>query len=78
MADAKKCDRCGAFYISDATPKYTVMVEPSIINCGGIVDLCPACVEALDRFMTLEPIDIARHREFGPECGGKFSHELKE
>ena len=77
MADAKKCDRCGAFYISDGTPKYSVLVEPSIINCGGLVDLCPSCVEALDRFMTLEPNDIYGGCIYNEFCGGKYSHEHK-
>ena len=61
MADAKKCDRCGKFYIRDDEITYDVMkyanVGPEITDVT-VMDLCPSCEEALDHFMKMEPIDI--------------------
>lgn len=83
MAVANKCDRCGAFYDFDFAGKYSLVRQPERdgMNCrnGFMIDLCPACDEALDNFMKLEPMDISVPGiEYSVECGAKRGLELKE
>lgn len=91
MADAKKCDRCGVFYIRDDEITYDVMkyakVGPEITDVT-VMDLCPSCEKALDHFLKCEPIGItfafetngfAISDRYDIECGGKHCHEhIKE
>lgn len=66
MADAKKCDRCGEIYGAyerDELPGLLVVERVPVedtMRCRGekIKDLCPSCSEALECFMSMEPIDI--------------------
>lgn len=61
MADAKRCDRCGKYYVEEEK-KY--QVDGNILasikficskNCMfGRFDLCDDCAEKLDRFMNKE------------------------
>lgn len=88
MADAKKCDRCGKFFIEDDLDESHDLCVCELVNRYGDVkfkDLCPSCSEALDHFMKLEPIGIAI--EFKPdgvilsdrydiECGSKHCRPM--
>ena len=42
MSNAKKCDRCGAFYVI-CTRDYIVMER----NLADVIDLCPDCHQKL-------------------------------
>ena len=90
MADAKKCDRCGKFFVEDDFDEFPNMYVAKVenITCKEvkIQDLCPSCSEALDHFMKLEPIGIAI--EFKPdgfilsdrydiECGAKHCKPVR-
>lgn len=50
MADAKKCDRCGKFYIQrrDADPSASIELKfyNSHICTTRYLDLCPDCFES--------------------------------
>lgn len=50
MSDAKKCDRCGAFY----EPHYPT----TIIKRGPrmrTIDLCPVCQDSIESWLDLKP-----------------------
>ena len=51
MSDAKKCDRCGAFYEPYKGKGYYIMKR----NFEGNVDLCPVCNDSLESWLTLRP-----------------------
>lgn len=57
MADAKKCDRCGLFYIPGTGwfGKKQIRIPGS---CGDYYDLCENCHAELDRFMDGVPLLI--------------------
>lgn len=64
MSDAKKCDRCGRYYATDATRAVTVDSIPIEGIDIGVVrnihptfwcDLCEECVEELLKFMHILP-----------------------
>jgi len=52
--DAKRCDRCGLFYVDDrqtGKPKLTLNVKELVdISTFRYADLCSKCVEALLRW----------------------------
>ena len=51
MADAKKCDRCGALYeLPECTPNIRI---GEYIHCYGEkrYDLCPTCQGLLEEFL---------------------------
>lgn len=61
MANAKKCDRCGAYY--DKNEKFKLKKTPADIKDGimftGLngyngaqIDLCDDCIEKLDIFLS--------------------------
>lgn len=54
MSNAKKCDRCGAFYDSYKS-KYILVTN----NFNSIKDLCPVCNDALESWLTLRPKEAA-------------------
>ena len=53
MADAKKCDRCGAYYeeIDDAHPIYRISKYVDPTRGYKILDLCHNCTYDLFGFM---------------------------
>lgn len=63
MANAKKCDRCGAFYTNCKPIKIDLVTDPKYDNskkqlalflqrsCGDTrLDLCPECVDKLVQY----------------------------
>lgn len=56
MANAKKCDRCGAFYLTEEVSFPLVPIEgkqrqiTTIGNSYYDVDLCPACWENFEKW----------------------------
>lgn len=52
MANAKKCDRCGAFY-TKSKPIKIGETQLSISNSHSttLFDLCPECVDKLNRYL---------------------------
>lgn len=66
MANAKKCDRCGAYY-QEAEPnaaqelvdnflKYITpqSIDKQISAIEGLLDLCPSCSKSLKRWVNGE------------------------
>ena len=60
MANAKKCDRCGALYEGsnkkDAVTVFNAMRRLCETGCGGIfsldqIDLCPACRDSFEKWL---------------------------
>lgn len=53
MADAKKCDRCGGFYIPSSRRTCGVATLLSFkVNCiDKTFDLCDECLDEFDRWM---------------------------
>ena len=61
MADAKRCDRCGKYYVQGEKKykikdkKITGVIARSLWDNDNIRwDLCDECVEAFDKFMKME------------------------
>ena len=61
MANAKKCDRCGKFYVSDfktcvSLTTYDNMQRAVGFDCGLLpdLDLCPDCVESFKQWWANE------------------------
>lgn len=63
MANAKKCDRCGAYYQSQKPIKAHLVTQPDYeknareislasrsVSVSYSVDLCPECVDELVRY----------------------------
>lgn len=50
MSDAKKCDRCGAFY----NPYYPTIIIKKTTGMRTI-DLCPVCQDSIESWLTLKP-----------------------
>ena len=53
MADAKKCDRCGAFYVMYVNPILQITKDNHPYSPTHI-DLCPQCVEELKQWLNLK------------------------
>ena len=51
MSDAKKCDRCGAFYEGYRGKRHYIMEQ----NSEGYLDLCPVCSDSFESWLTLRP-----------------------
>lgn len=54
MADAKKCDRCGAFYTKCKPIKMgETQLSLSVSNSYStrLFDLCPECVDKLNQYL---------------------------
>lgn len=49
MANAKKCDRCGAFYDEIINPN--LRIEEHNYPFVNYIDLCPQCVEELKQWL---------------------------
>lgn len=61
MSDAKKCDRCGKFYIEIDDPGLTYSVTRSYYNLDSNVrhdrrDLCPTCGEEFYNWLRNPPV----------------------
>ena len=57
MANAKKCDRCGAFYDIKENPILSIerTGTPYINNkYSKYIDLCPQCLEELKQWLNLK------------------------
>lgn len=52
MSNAKKCDRCGAFY--EPHKANFVLFNQKRIVCEAM-DLCPVCSDSLESWFTLRP-----------------------
>ena len=53
MADAKKCDRCGAFYVMYVNP--ILSIEKDLHPYPPqVIDLCPQCVEELKQWLEMK------------------------
>lgn len=86
MADAKKCDRCGKFFVEDDLDESHDLHVCELVNRYGDVkfkDLCPSCSKALEHFMKLEPIDIVTVKvkledipSYSEICGAKRCRPL--
>lgn len=65
MSDAKKCDRCGAFY-EQYKGMFMLLEQKGI---GHFKDLCPVCNDSLESwFFTLRPKEAADEpKEIGGE-----------
>ena len=61
MANAKQCDRCGAFYSRAVTPDLTITLYR---HCYGDqkIDLCDSCLKGMADFLK---IDIDLSNPFG-------------
>ena len=53
MADAKMCDRCGAFYVKNKTPVKLMLVDWQKSSSAYLdkFDLCDNCHADLEHFM---------------------------
>ena len=53
MAEAKQCDRCGAFYVKNKTPVKLMVIDWPKSNsvCLEKFDLCDNCHAELEHFM---------------------------
>lgn len=56
MSDAKKCDRCGAFYETYAP---TIVIKKDTGLRIITMDLCPVCQDSLESWLTLRPKEAA-------------------
>lgn len=55
MSNAKKCDRCGAFY----EPYYqSIIIKSNEVNAKTI-DLCPVCQDSIESWLDLKPKEAA-------------------
>ena len=55
MADAKRCDRCGAYYLEDEQPNSVVIVKKKSyfeIERETETDLCGSCFQGLRSYLT--------------------------
>ena len=53
MASAKKCDRCGGFYVTNAiTKKYVVDTYKD--HTWYVLDLCDSCYKELKKFVGVD------------------------
>lgn len=80
MADAKKCDRCGAFYDRCARPDSDFLLSKYCSNrkdASKIVDLCPTCSELLDLWMEGRA-DIVGIDAYRPVCGPYEGDDIHE
>ena len=69
--DAKKCDRCGAFYVP-TNEGIAFLIDKRDFPCNFRLDLCPKCNEDLIDFMANPDIVSVRFKcreeeEFGVE-----------
>lgn len=55
MSDAKKCDRCGAFYEPYKGKGYFIAKR----NFEGYVDLCLVCNDSLESWLKIRPKEAA-------------------
>lgn len=57
MSDAKKCDRCGAFY----EPHYPTNPTTIIKRAPRMrtIDLCPVCQDSIESWLDLKPKEAA-------------------
>lgn len=55
MANAKRCDRCGEFYMPDKEKNLDNIQVGVFPHVGGFqaFDLCPECAEMLEEFCSL-------------------------
>lgn len=52
MSDAKKCDRCGAFY----EPHNPTVIIEKVTGVRMItMDLCPVCQDSIESWLYLKP-----------------------
>lgn len=51
MSDAKKCDRCGAFY----EPHYPRIIIKKATGLTKTVDLCPVCQNSIESWLNIKP-----------------------
>ncbi len=58
MSNAKKCDRCGAFYEPYKGQGYLIMRH----NFEDCIDLCPVCNDSFRSWLALRP----KEAEDGP------------
>lgn len=54
MANAKKCDRCGAFYIPTRTAKKKIYVAKREWTDWKELDLCSNCQDKVQEFLDLD------------------------
>ena len=52
MSDAKKCDRCGAFY---ETYDQKIIIKKDTGLRIITMDLCPVCQDSIESWLTLKP-----------------------
>lgn len=52
MSDAKKCDRCGAFYESYYP---TIIIKKGTGLTVRTIDLCPVCQDSIESWLDLKP-----------------------
>ncbi|MBO7712378.1 MAG: hypothetical protein J6S85_02720 [Methanobrevibacter sp.] len=56
MAEAKKCDRCGGFYIEEMRFPHRVIVEYPAVSllreryASRVFDVCPDCLKQLNEW----------------------------
>lgn len=56
MSNAKKCDRCGAFY----EPYYPrIFIKKSKEVNAKTIDLCPVCQDSIESWLDLKPKEAA-------------------
>lgn len=48
--NAKKCDRCGEFYVPTNEGRVFELYKSSLLT-NAVLDLCPKCYEDLRKFM---------------------------
>ena len=64
MADAKKCDRCGAYYDTNIGQKYKLSRKASSsLLRDHVFDLCPSCNSLIDEFMSFDgPVEEKKEK----------------
>ena len=53
--NAKKCDRCGVFYMPSA-PTQEIFIPETVtaVMISKVADFCPKCTRALDKWLKME------------------------
>ncbi len=52
MSNAKKCDRCGAFYEPHVP---TIIIKKATGISFYTMDLCPVCQDSIESWLCLQP-----------------------
>lgn len=60
MSDAKKCDRCGAFYEPHIP---TIIIKKATGLTMRMIDLCPVCQDSIESWLYIKPKEAENEPE---------------